>query len=42
MSTADAIKQIVDYYVEHPPVKTKYYFNDQSLAKFCDINGILI
>ncbi len=35
----EAIKQIVDYYMEHPPVKTKYYFNDQSLAKFCDING---
>ncbi len=35
----EAIKQIVDYYIEHPPVKTKYYFNDQSLAKFCDING---
>lgn len=34
-----AIKQIVDYYIEHPPVKTKYYFNDQSLTKFCDING---
>ena len=39
MPIAEAIKQIVDYYVEHPPVKTKYYFNDQSLAKFCDING---
>lgn len=34
-----AIKQIVDYYLEHPPVRTKYYFNNQSLAKFCDING---
>ena len=39
MSTSEAIKQIVDYYVEHPPVKTKYYFQNQSLAKFCDING---
>ncbi len=39
MSTDDAIKQIVDYYIEHPPVNTKYYFNDQSLRKFCDING---
>lgn len=29
----------MDYYIEHPPVKTKYYFNDQSLTKFCDING---
>ena len=35
----EAIKQIVDYYIEHPPVKTKYYFNDQSLTKFCDVNG---
>ena len=35
----EAIKQIVDYYVEHPPVKTKYYFNNQSLTKFCDANG---
>ena len=21
----DAIKEIVDYYIEHPPVKTKYF-----------------
>lgn len=35
----EAVKQIVDYYIEHPPVKTKYYFNDQSLTKFCDVNG---
>lgn len=35
----ETIKQIVDYYIEHPPVKTKYYFNDQSLTKFCDVNG---
>lgn len=35
----EAIKQIVDYYKEHPPVKTKYYFNNQSLARFCDKNG---
>ncbi len=39
ISIDEAIKQIVDYYMEHPPVKTKYYFNDQSLTKFCDING---
>lgn len=39
ISIDDAIKQIVDYYIEHPPVKTKYYFNNQSLMKFCDING---
>ena len=35
----EAIKQIVDYYVEHPPIKTKYYFNNQSLRRFCDVNG---
>ena len=35
----ETIKQIVDYYIEHPPLKTKYYFNDQSLTKFCDVNG---
>ena len=35
----EEIKQIVDYYIEHPPVKTKYYFNDQSLTNFCDVNG---
>ena len=35
----EAIKQIVDYYIEHPPIKTKYYFNDQSLRRFCDTNG---
>ena len=39
MSVDEAIKEIVDYYIEHPPVKTKYYFSNQSLAKFCDING---
>ncbi len=35
----EAIKQIVDYYMEHPPIRTKYHFNNQSLAKFCDVNG---
>ena len=39
ISIDDAIKKIVDYYINNPPLKTKYYFNDQSLAKFCDING---
>lgn len=39
ISIDEAIKQIVDYYKQYPPVKTKYYFNDQSLVKFCDING---
>ena len=39
LSIDEAIKQIVDYYLEHPPVKTKYYFNNQSLTKFCDMNG---
>lgn len=35
----EAIKQIVDYYIEHPPLRTKHYFNGQSLTKFCDVNG---
>ena len=39
MSIDDAIKEIVDYYIEHPPIKTKYYFGEQSLSKFCDENG---
>ncbi len=39
MSIDEAIKQIVNYYLEHPPVKTKYYFHNQSLTNFCDING---
>ena len=39
MSINEAIKQIVDYYIKHPPVKTKYYFKEQSLTKFCDTNG---
>ena len=39
ISVEEAIKKIVDYHIEHPPVKTKYYFNEQSLTKFCDING---
>ncbi len=35
-----AIKEIVDYYLENPcQVQTKYYFNNQSLAKFCDEKG---
>lgn len=32
----EAIKLIVDYYIEKPPIRTKYYFNNQSLSKFCD------
>lgn len=39
VSTDDTIKEIVDYYIEHPPIKTKYYFGEQSLAKFCNENG---
>ena len=39
ISIDDAIKEIVDYYIENPPIRTKYYFNNHSLARFCDING---
>ena len=35
----EAIEKIVDYYIENPSVRTKYYFNNQSLSKFCDENG---
>ena len=35
----DAIKEIVDYYIEHPPARVKYFFNNDSLFKFCDLNG---
>ena len=38
ISIDEVIKQIVDYYIENLPLRTKYYFNDQSLAKFCDEN----
>lgn len=39
ISLDEAIKQIVDYYLENPPIKTKYYFNNLSLSKFCDVKG---
>lgn len=39
ISVEDAIKQIVDNYLEHPPVAIKYCFDNQSLARFCDKNG---
>ena len=39
ISIDDAIKEIVDYYIDNPPMRTKYYFNNQSLYKFCDTNG---
>lgn len=35
----EAIKEIVDYYLEHPPIKTKYYFQSQSLGRFCNASG---
>lgn len=39
ISIDEAIKEIIEYYKEHPPIRTKYYFNNQSLTKFCDVNG---
>lgn len=39
LSVEDAINQIVEDYLENPPMRTKYYVNDLSLAKFCDRNG---
>lgn len=35
----DAIKEIVNDYLNNPPIRTKYYFNDQSLMHFCNVNG---
>ena len=39
ITSEEAIQQIVDYYIEHPPIKNKYYVSNQSLTKFCDVNG---
>lgn len=35
----NAIREIINYYIANPPINTKYYFNNQSLARFCDSNG---
>lgn len=35
----EAIKEIIEYYEKNPPVKTKYYYDNQTLARFCDKNG---
>ena len=35
----EAIKVIINYYIENPPTQIKYYFGEQSLAKFCDERG---
>ena len=37
LSVTEAIKETVDYYLLNPP--NKYFFNNQSLAKFCDVNN---
>lgn len=37
LSVTEAIKEIVDYYLLNPP--NKYFFNNQSLANFCDVNN---
>lgn len=39
ITTDEAIKQIVDYYLENPPIKRKYFFDDMSLKEFCAENG---
>lgn len=39
ITTEEAIKQIVDYYLENPPIKRKYFFDDMSLKEFCAENG---
>ena len=35
----EPLQEIVDYYVENPPIATRYYYKDQSLKRFCDENG---
>ncbi len=40
-SLDEAIESIVDYYLEHPPLQTKYYINDISPSKYCKENGYL-
>lgn len=42
MTTDAVIKEIIDYYIKNPPVRTKYYITDdksQSLRNFCNENG---
>ena len=35
----EAIKEIVDYYIENPPIRTKYFVKGQSMMGFCNENG---
>lgn len=39
MDFISAIDEIINYYTENPPARTKYYFNNQTLARFCDSKG---
>ena len=42
LTTEEIIKKIVDYYIQNPPIRTKYYVTDdqsQSLRNFCNVNG---
>ncbi|MGM9834945.1 MAG: hypothetical protein ACI31M_04130 [Bacilli bacterium] len=41
-TTEEIIKEIVDYYIQNPPIRTKYYVTDdktESLRNFCNKNG---
>ena len=42
LATEEIIKEIVDYYIQNPPIRTKYYVTDdksQSLRNFCNEKG---
>ncbi len=39
ISVDEAVKIIVDNYLENPPIATKYYFENQSLRSFCVQSG---
>ena len=39
ISTDEAIKEIITYYQKNPPVKTKYYFHNESLLNYCNLKG---
>ena len=39
ISTTAAIKEIVDDFLVNPPIRYKYFFGNQTLAKLCEVNG---
>lgn len=39
LTVSEKIAEIVDYYLENPPVQTKYFYGEGSLASFCNEKG---